>query len=132
VKEPIWLTRQMVETIHFDQIQQHGGSLGIRTEYVLESALARPQSKWAYEESTDVALLAAAYGFGIAQGHAFVDGNKRVAFMALYTFLGLNGYDLEAPEAEVVSVMLDVSRGVLDELGLADWIRLRMTKLGVE
>jgi death-on-curing protein len=118
----------MVDYMHFDQIQQHGGSLGIRTEYGLESALARPQSKWAYDEDPDIALLAAAYGFGITQGHPFVDGNKRVAYMALYTFLGLNEYDLEVPEAEVVGVMLDVSSGGLDEAGLADWVRSRMTE----
>ncbi|MFC1544184.1 type II toxin-antitoxin system death-on-curing family toxin [Gemmatimonadota bacterium] len=126
MKEPIWLTRQMVEHIHYDQIQQHGGTHGIRTEYVLESAPALPQTKFAYEDTPDLALLAAAYGFGIAQGHAFLDGNKRVAFMALYTFLGLNGFDVEAPEAEVVEVMLDVASGQMDEEGLADWVRAHM------
>ncbi len=130
MREPVWLTRSIVDHIHFDQIQQHGGSHGIRSEYALESALSRPEAKWTYEENPDLALLAAAYGFGLVKAHAFVDGNKRVAFMTMYTFLGLNGYDLETPEAEAVEVMLDLVDGAISEKDLTAWIRARMMPRG--
>jgi death on curing protein len=122
--EPTWLSWRIVEAIHFDQILQHGGSHGVRDIGLIESALSRPRNKWAYE-GADLFMLAAAYGFGIAKTHGFEDANKRTAFLALYTFLGLNGYDLEAPEEEAVQVMVAVADGTLDEEGLADWIRSR-------
>jgi death-on-curing protein len=120
--EPIWLNWRIVESIHFEQILQHGGSRGLRDKGLVESALARPINKWQYE-GADVFTLAAAYGFEIAKKHGFKDGNKRTAFVALYTFLGLNGYDLDASEREVVSVMTAVADGTLDEEGLAEWVR---------
>lgn len=120
--EPIWLSWRIVESIHLEQILQHGGSRGVRDKGLMESALARPVNKWQYE-GADVFALAAAYGFGIAKNHGFEDGNKRTAFVSLYTFLGLNGYDLDAAEPEVVSVMTAVADGTLPEEGLADWIR---------
>lgn len=126
MREPVWLTRSIIDYIHFDQIQQHGGSHGVRSEYALESALSRPKAKWTYEKDPDLALLAAAYGFGLVKAHAFVDGNKRVSLMAIYTFLGLNGYDLVAPEAEAVEVMLDLVDGAIGKEDLAAWIRARM------
>jgi len=92
---------------------------------MLESALARPQQKRTYEEGIDVADLAAAYGFGIAKNHPFIDGNKRTAFMALYTFLRLNGVRLVATEPEAVTVMLGVASGELGEPELAAWCRQR-------
>ncbi len=120
--EPIWLSWRIVASIHLEQILQHGRSRGVRDKGLIESALARPVNKWQYE-GTDVFALAAAYGFGIAKNHGFEDGNKRTAFVSLYTFLGLNGYDLDASEPEVVSVMTAVADGTLSEEGLADWIR---------
>jgi len=120
--EPIWLSWRIVESIHFGQILQHGGSRGVRDKGLVKSALARPVNKWQYE-GADVFALAAAYGFGIAKNHGFEDGNKRTAFVALYTFLGLNGYDFDASEHEVVRVMTAVADGTLDEEGLADWVR---------
>jgi death on curing protein len=120
--EPIWLRWRIVASFHFEQILQHGGSRGVRDRGLIESALARPVNKWQYE-STDVFALAAAYGFGIAKYHGFEDGNKRTAFVALYTFLGLNGYDLDASEPEVVRVMTAVADGTLPEEGIAEWIR---------
>jgi death-on-curing protein len=89
----------------------------------LESALARPLNKLAYEPESDLASLAAAYGYGLATNHAYVDGNKRVAFMAMYVFLGLNGQELEATQAEVVDIMLAVADGRLGETELAAWVR---------
>ena len=121
---PIWLSWRIVKTIHLEQILQHGGARGIRDRGLIDSALARPINRWQYE-GVDVLALAAAYGYGIAKNHAFEDGNKRTAFVALYTFLGLNGYDLDAPEAEVVSVMTAVADGTLSEDGLGDWVRSR-------
>jgi death-on-curing protein len=99
------------------------GLPGIRAENALESALARPRQKWAYEPDVDLALLAAAYGFGIASNHPYRDGNKRIAFLAMAIFLGLNGSDIEATEPEVVTAMLALAAGRLTESRLADWIR---------
>lgn len=122
MEEPHWLSRRLVDAMHLDQLRQHGGSAGIREENLLESALARPRNRWAYDSSTD---LAAAYGYGLATSHPYVDGNKRAAFMAMYVFLGLNRCELEAPEPEVVEVMLDLAAGRLSEEGLARWLRPR-------
>ena len=121
--EPRWLSRRLVDAIHRDQLRQHGGRPGVRDDDALESALARPRNRWLYEADSDAAALAAAYGFGLATSHAYVDGNQRVAFMALYVFLGLNGRDLDAPEPEVVEVMLALASGELAEEALAAWVR---------
>jgi len=126
VQTPRWLTRAWVIAIHDDQLQEHGGRAGLRDDNVLEAALSRPKNRWAYGASPDLAELAAAYGFGLASAHAFNDGNKRAAFLANYTFLGLNGRELEAPETEVVQVMLDLAAGKIDEGAFAVWIRRRI------
>ncbi len=123
MQEPRWLDRQAVEAIQVDILNRHGGRPGVRDEGLLESALARPRTRWSYEPETDLAALAAGYGFGIARNHAFVDGNKRMAFMAMYVFLGLNGKELDAPEPEVVTIMLALASGTLSEPELAEWIR---------
>jgi death on curing protein len=120
--EPVCLSWRIVQSIHLEQILQHGGSRGVRDRGLIDSALARPVYKWQHNDA-DVFTLAAAYGFGIAKNHGFEDGNKRTAFVSLYTFLGLNGHDLDASEPEVVRVMTAVADGTLDEQGLADWIR---------
>jgi death on curing protein len=116
----------MLEAIHDAQLREHGGSPGIRDKGLLESALARAQHKFAYVLRADLATLAAAYAFGIAMNHGFVDGNKRAAFMGAYVFLGLNGRDLEAAEPEVVVTMERVASGRLTEEGLATWIREKL------
>ena len=121
--EPIWLDRPILEALHVDQITEHGGSLGIRDAGLLESALARPRQKWHYEPGSDLASLAAAYAFGIAKNHPFVDGNKRAALVAAYTFLALNDFELEAPEPEAVTMVLGTADGSLSEEDLASWIR---------
>jgi death-on-curing protein len=117
------LDRRIVEALHADQILEHGGSLGIRDEGLLESALARPKQKWHYAPDTDLATLAAAYAFGIAKNHPFIDGNKRAALVAAYTFLAINDSELEAPELEAVSTILGTADGSLSEDDLASWIR---------
>ena len=128
-REPHWLSRVVIDAIHSDQLREHGGLPGVRDENVLESALARPQQKWHYEAQTDVPMLAAAYAFGLVKGHPYRDGNKRIGFLAMVTFLGINGHELEAPEAEVVVEFLALADGRVSENQLADWIRERVSKL---
>ena len=123
MKEPRWLSDTVVLTVHADQIREHGGSLGLRDRDLLDSALSRPRNRFAYESESDLCDLAASYGFGIARNHPFVDGNKRVAFQAMYVFLGLNASRIDAPEEEVVGLMLALASGELDELDLASWLR---------
>jgi len=123
MKEPAWLDRLTMDAIHFDQLQEHGGIYGVRDEGLLESALARARNRWLYEPEWYLAALAAAYGFGLTTNHPFADGNKRVALMAMYVFLAVNGRRLVAPEAEAALVVLDVARGQLGEAELAAWLR---------
>ena len=123
--EPVWINRDAIEAIHHAQLAAHGGRWGVRDENMLESALARPRQRWAYEDGADLADLAAAYGFGLAKNHPFIDGNKRTAFMALFSFLLANGLHLRAPEPEAVAVMLGVAAGELGEAELAVWCRQR-------
>ncbi len=121
--EPVWLSRVVVDAIHNDQLREHGGLPGIRDENLLESALARPQQKWHYSDRVDVPTLAAAYAFGLVKNHPYRDGNKRIGFLAMATFLGINGYDLEATDAEVVAEILALADSRVSEDALADWIR---------
>ncbi|MBE2235050.1 MAG: type II toxin-antitoxin system death-on-curing family toxin [Anaerolinea sp.] len=129
MSEPIWLKRVWVDAIHFQQLQRFGGLYGVRDDGVIESALARPRNQWAYDDVTDIAALAAAYGFGLTSGHGYVDGNKRVGFVAMAVFLDLNGWSLDAPEPEVVRIMLAVASGGLGEAGLTAWIRRHIQAL---
>ncbi len=123
--EPLWITRDLAEAIHSEQLRAHGGRIGLRDENLLESALARPRQQRAYEGDVDLADLAAAYGFGTAKNHPFVDGNKRAAFVALGVFLRMNDVRLTASEPEAVEVMLGVASGELGEPELAAWCRQR-------
>ena len=125
MSEPRWLDIDIVLDFHAEQLSLFGGADGIRDTGLLESALARPINKFAYGE-TDLAVLAAAYGFGIAKNHPFVDGNKRTAFLALGLFLALNGWQLETPQIDAIETMLSLARGSLDESALANWIRERI------
>lgn len=120
--EPRWLATRLVIAIHDEQLAVHGGSQGLRDASLLDSALDRPRNKWAYEQS-DLASLAAAYGFGIARNHPFVDGNKRTSLLAIYTFLGLNGVDFIVPETEAAAIILSLAAGEVSEESLARWIR---------
>ncbi|MGH6803191.1 MAG: type II toxin-antitoxin system death-on-curing family toxin [Methyloceanibacter sp.] len=120
--EPVWLWTDLVLSIHDEQLRQFGGPPGLRDQGLLESALGRPLNKYAYG-SQDLAQLAAAYGFGLARNHAFVDGNKRIAFLAMVTFLGLNDIEFMVSEADAVAIMLAVAAGEIDEDGLTRWIR---------
>jgi death-on-curing protein len=113
----------MVEAAHHDQVEEHGGLLGTRESGVLESAPARPRHRGSFEPETDLPSLAASYGFGLVNNHPFLDGNKRIGFVAMNMFLLLNGLEVEAPEPEVIAVMLQVADGTLDEPGLVEWLR---------
>jgi len=123
VTEPRWLSPAHILTIHSDQIQSHGGSLGLRDRGLLESALERPRNRFHYDPDADLPALAAAYGSGLSSDHPFVDGHKRIAFQAMYLFLGLNGFRIDAPEEQVVALILSLASGDLDEPTLADWLR---------
>ena len=120
-REPVWLSRTVVDAIHADQVREHGGLPGVRDDNVLESALARARQKWTYGER-DVAVLAAAYGFGIVTSHPYRDGNKRIGFLALITFLGVNSHDLDTTDADVVATIVELAAGRLTEDELAQWI----------
>jgi death on curing protein len=123
VDEPHWLNRAIVEAAHDDQVREHGGLLGIHDSALLESALARHRHRWSFDPECDLPSLAAAYGFGLTKNHAFLDGNKRVGFVVANMFLIVNGFEIEAPEPEVVAVMIGVADGSLSEKSFADWIR---------
>ena len=127
MKEPRWLKPVFILAIHADQIQAHGGTPGIRDKGLLLSALERAPNRHRYDPDADLGALAAAYGFGISSNHPFVDGNKRVAFQAMFLFLGLNGLRIDAPEEEVVNLILALASGDLEEAGLADWLKTHIT-----
>ena len=122
MSEPRWITKEQAIRMHAEQLAVFGGPAGLRDEGMLESALGRPQNKWAFGE-TDQAVLAAAYAFGIARTHPFVDGNKRAAFMVMMTFLRKNGIAFAPSPAEATVAILGLAAGEIDEDGLARWIR---------
>ena len=129
-QEPRWLTRVVVDAIHNDQLREHGGLPGVRDENVLESALARPQQKWHYDNATDLASLAAAYAFGFVKNHPYRDGNKRIGFLTLVTFLGINRVEFDATEADVVVTIVSLADGTTSEAQLAQWIRRHVSADG--
>jgi death-on-curing protein len=126
--EPRWLSRLVVDAIHYDQLREHGGLSGVRDENVVESTLARPKQKWRDAARADLPTIAAAYAFGLLTSHPYRDGNKRIGFLAMVTFLGLSGYDVDATEPEVVTEFLSLADGRVSEKALADWIRQHSAK----
>jgi death-on-curing protein len=118
----------VVDAIQTDTLLTHGGMPGLRDENALESALARPRQRFAYEPDTELARLAASYGYGLVRDHPYNDGNKRVGFVVMATFLGLNGYDFVASESDVVTTIVALASGNLDEEMLADWIKVGIRK----
>jgi death on curing protein len=127
--EPVWVSRLVLDAVHFDQLREHGGLPGVREEDTLEAALARPRQRWAYEPQSDLAALAAAYGWGLVTSHPYRDGNKRTAFLAMATFLGLNGFEIDASHEAVVTIMIATAAGQLTEGQLRDWIQTHLVKL---
>ncbi len=118
----IWVLPAVAEAAHAEQLAEHGGGEGVRDAGLMASAMARPQNLVAYGDP-DAAALAAAYAFGIARNHPFVDGNKRTAAVVSETFLMLNGYDLTATDADVVVAFVALAAGELTEAELTDWFR---------
>jgi len=123
-----WITKSVALAIHEQQIAEHGGTQGVRDISLLESALARPENLSAYGEP-DIAALAAAYAFGIAQNHPFLDGNKRTSYVVTFVFLRLNGRDVEADEATRLRIWLDLAAGDLTEEQLTNWLRSSLIKI---
>ena len=122
MNEPVWLDAEIMIDVHAEQLALFGGPEGIRDLGMLESALGRPVNKFSYGEE-DLAALAAAYAFGIARNHPFVDGNKRAAFAAIIVFLGLNDIAFAPPPAEATAIILALAAGEVGEDGLARWIK---------
>lgn len=123
----IWIDTAVLLAVHDEQLTEHGGISGIRDTGMFESAIDRAKNLASYGEP-DAAQLAAAYGYGLAKNHPFLDGNKRTAFVAVELFLALNGYDLEASDADCILTMLSVAAGDIDEQTFADWIRSHSVK----
>ncbi len=119
----VWILEETVTAIHSRQIAEHGGSDGTRDVGLLQSALARPQNLLAYGEDVDIAALAAAYAYGIAKNHPFIDGNKRTALVVMRTFLAANGVDFMASQQDKYVTILKLAEGSLDEEQLAAWVR---------
>ena len=126
MNEPIWIDKRALFLLHAESSAAYGGLEGLRSDVLLESALARPRNIFAYEGDTNLARLAAAYAIRIAKNHPFADDNKRAAFLSIGVFLRLNGSRLIADKTEAVRVMLAVAEGTLDEADLAEWIRSRI------
>jgi len=122
MNEPIWLDVDEIIDMHTEQLAMFGGPEGIRDRGALESAIARPVNKWHYGE-TDMASLAAAYAFGLARNHPFVDGNKRTAFHALMVFPRVNGVRFAPDPAHATEIILSLAAGEVSEESLARWIR---------
>jgi death-on-curing protein len=118
----VWIDADVLRAVHEEQLAEHGGAAGVRDEGLFESAIARPRNLAAYG-TPDWADLAAAYGVGLAKNHAFVDGNKRTAFVAIELFMEINGQELVADDADCVLTMLAVAAGQMDEATLARWLR---------
>jgi death-on-curing protein len=117
-----WIDRQLLIILHDESLVLHGGASGIRDEGLLDSALNRAKNLALYGQP-DYADLATAYVFGLSSNHAFVDGNKRVAFLALGLFLGVNGYKLTASQVDATLTMMSVAKGEIEETDFAQWIR---------
>ncbi len=118
-----FLDREIILAIHEMQLAEHGGAIGIRDEGLLESAIARPINRAAYETDTDAAALAASYAFGLAKNHPFLDGNKRTAYVAMELFLADNGFVLTASDEDSLIAMLNLASGETGEDEFAAWIR---------
>jgi death-on-curing protein len=128
-KAPKWISKRALLLLHEESLAEFGGPRGLRDDGLLESALARPQNIHAYNSTSTVAELAAAYGYGIAKNHAFVDGNKRAAFLSIGLFLSMNGYRLIADQADAITVIMGVASGEVNETDLAGWIAANVERL---
>lgn len=124
--EPRWISKKALLLLHEESLAQFGGARGLRDEGLLDSALARPQNTNAYNPDSTMADLAASYAFGLARNHAFVDGNKRIAFLSIGVFLVINGYRLVADQVDAIQTVLALANGQLEERDLSIWIAKNM------
>ncbi|NEO15180.1 MAG: type II toxin-antitoxin system death-on-curing family toxin [Moorea sp. SIO1F2] len=129
MKEPRWVPEQAVIAIHDELIVEHGGCFGLRDPNLLSSSLARPQHLFAYSDSASLFDIAAAYAFGLAKNHPFVDGNKRIALAVIDVFLRLNGYELVAAEEEAVIKINNLVEGIENQESIATWIAANSQEL---
>ena len=129
-RAPRWVDKRALLLLHEESLAMFGGASGLRDEGLLDSALARPVNLRAYNPDSTTAQLAAAYGYGIARNHPFVDGNKRAAFLASGLFLSFNGRSLVANPADAVETIVALAAGGLDESDYADWTRINSKRAG--
>lgn len=129
-RAPRWVDKRALLLLHEESLAMFGGASGLRDEGLLDSALARPLNLRLYNSASTTAQLAAAYGYGIARNHPFVDGNKRAAFLASGLFLSLNGRRLVANPADAVETIVALAAGGLEEEAYAEWIRIHSTRTG--
>jgi death-on-curing protein len=121
-ESPVWVRLDTALAAHAEQLRAHGGIEGVRDTGLLEGAMMRPQMKFDYG-SDDIAVLAAAYGYGIARNHPFLDGNKRTALVVMETFLALNGLQFSSDNLVLAALVLELAAGEITEDELAEWIR---------
>jgi death on curing protein len=126
--EPRWVSQRALLLLHEESLSEFGGARGLRDAGLLESALARAQNVQAYNPSATIAELAAAYGYGLAKNHPFLDGNKRAAFLSIGLFVAINGYRLTATQVDAIEAMLAVAAGTMSEQELSIWIGKNMEK----
>jgi death on curing protein len=120
--QPLWISKKALLLLHQESLAIFGGAVGTRDEGLLDSALARPVNAHAYRPESTISDLAASYAFGLAKNHAFADGNKRAAFLAIGLFLGINGIELIADQVDAIQTILALAAGELTEQQLSDWI----------
>ncbi|HTP38844.1 MAG TPA: type II toxin-antitoxin system death-on-curing family toxin [Steroidobacteraceae bacterium] len=122
-RQPKWIDKRALLLLNDESLATFGGATGPRVEGLLDSALGRAPNQWHYDKSVDLADLAAACGFGLAKNHAFVDGNKRAAFLAMGLFLAINSKRLHADQVDAIHTILNLAAGTIDEATLAAWVR---------
>lgn len=125
-KAPAWIDKRALLLLHQESLAQFGGAAGLRDEGLLDSALTRPVNKHSYDGRKDLAVLAAACGFGLVRNHPFVDGNKRAAFLAVGVFLAINGQRLSAKPVEAIEAILSLAAGSMEEASFAEWIKTHL------
>jgi death-on-curing protein len=128
MKEPHWVEARALILLHAESLAEHGGRWGLRDEAALESSLARPRHLHNYRNDADIAAFAAAYGLGLIRNHPFNDGNKRVGFLAIGLFLGLNGFRLDVDPIESVQIIMRLAENQIGEKALAEWIRRHLVR----
>ena len=123
MREPVWVLDEIVESVHSMLLAEHGGGSGIRDKALLDSALARAKQKFSYDSDVSIFDLAAAYSFGIAKNHPFVDGNKRTAFTIGTLFLEINGFKLNATEVDATITFENLATDIINENELSSWFK---------